>query len=109
MLWRVHLVLKRAYVLMARRVTDVGSPQRASTHDHGSAQLARSGGLEAYRCASRRSVGGEVPEGHCSSELGRVCLFVGRFVSFRSLLCVVNYGYASNPRMIEKIQLLKWT
>ena len=65
-------MLKRAYVLMARRVTDVGSLQRARTHDHGSAQLARPGGLEAYRCASRRSVGGDIPEGHCSPELGRV-------------------------------------
>ena len=74
MLWRVDLVLKRAYVLMAGRVTDVGFLQRAGTHDHGHAQLARPGGLEAYCCASRRSVGGEVPKVHCSSELGRVRL-----------------------------------
>ncbi len=96
MLWRVDLVPKRGeYVLMVGRVTDVRPLQRAGTHDHGHAQLARPGGLEAYRCASRCSVGGEVPKVHCSSELGRVCrsffgrMFVG-FVSLRLLLYMVN-------------------
>jgi hypothetical protein len=61
---------------MARRmITDVGSLQRASTHYHGSAQLARPDGLEAYRCASRRFFGGDVPEDHRSSELGPVTVF----------------------------------
>ena len=73
MLWQVHLVLKRGYVLMARRATDVGPLQRRGTHDHSSARPARPDGLEDYRCAPRRSVYGEVPEGCCSSELGQTC------------------------------------
>ena len=76
---------------MAGRVTDVGFLQRARTHDHGFARLARPGGLEAYRCSSRSSVCGEVPEGRCNSELGRVyrrsSVF---FVSLRLPLCVVK-------------------
>ncbi|KAH9044009.1 hypothetical protein EDB84DRAFT_1638129 [Lactarius hengduanensis] len=61
------------YVLKVRRVTNVGySLQQGRTHDHVPAHLARVGGLGAHRCALRRSIGGGVPEGHCSSKIGRV-------------------------------------
>ena len=59
-------------MLTARRVTDVGPLQQARTHDHGSAQFSRPGGLEAYHCASQRIFDGDVPEGHCCSKLGQV-------------------------------------
>src|SRR5580693_2487707 len=68
---QVHFVLKRSYKLMARRVADVGSVQRARAYGHGFKQLNRQGGLEAYRCESRRSLDSEVLKGHCSTELGR--------------------------------------
>jgi hypothetical protein len=57
---------------MAGRVTDVVSVQRARAHGHGFTQLTRQGVLEAYRCASRRSVNSEVIKGHFSTKLARV-------------------------------------